>query len=137
MARKQTDTSEKFNILIVEDHPVVRRGYVALVTREPDLEVCGEAVSAQEALAYLEEGAPDAVVLDVALPGDMNGIDLLRRLQQQYPDLPVLVVSGNEAAVYGDQVMAQGAWGYVMKGDAAAFMQAVRSMVSEMIAGSS
>lgn len=118
-------------VFIVEDHPVVRKGYVAFINREADLEVCGEASTAQEALATLPAAKPDVVVLDVSLPGGMNGIDLLRELKQLYPDLPILVVSGNEEAVYGDLVVGLGAWGYLMKGNAEAFIHAVRAMVAD------
>lgn len=119
-------------VFIVEDHPVVRKGYVAFIRREPDLEVCGEAASAAEALELLPTANADVAVLDVSLPGGMSGIDLLRELKQLYPDMPVLVVSGNEEAVYGDTVVGLGAWGYVMKGNAEAFIQAVRAMVADM-----
>jgi DNA-binding NarL/FixJ family response regulator len=119
-------------VFIVEDHPVVRKGYVAFILREPDLEVCGEAASAKEALELLPTANADVVVLDVSLPGGMNGIDLLRELKQLYPDLPILVVSGNEEAVYGELVVGLGAWGYLMKGNAEAFIQAVRSMVADV-----
>jgi DNA-binding NarL/FixJ family response regulator len=118
-------------VFIVEDHPVVRKGYVAFINREPDLVVCGEAGTAQEALAALPAANADVVVLDVSLPGGMSGIDLLRELKQQYPDLPVLVVSGNEEAVYSELVVGLGAWGYLMKGNAEAFIQAVRTMVTD------
>lgn len=118
-------------VFIVEDHPVVRKGYVAFIRREDDLDVCGEAASAQEALELLPAANADVVVLDVSLPGGMSGIDLLRELKRLYPDLPVLIVSGNEEAVYGDLVIGLGAWGYVMKGNAEAFIQAVRAMVAD------
>lgn len=118
-------------VFIVEDHPVVRKGYVAFIRRERDLEICGEASSAQEALELLPKANADVAVIDVSLPGGMSGIDLLRELKRLYPDLPILVVSGNEEAVYGDLVVSLGAWGYVMKGNAEAFIQAVRSMVAD------
>ena len=118
-------------VFIVEDHPVVRKGYVAFISREPGMEVCGEASSAQEALAALPSAKADVLVLDVSLPGSMNGIDLLRELKGIYPDLPILVVSGNEEAVYGELVVNLGACGYLMKGNAEAFVQAVRAMVSD------
>lgn len=118
-------------IFIVEDHPVVRKGYVAFISREPNLEVCGAVGSAQEALAALPTAKADVVVIDVSLPGGVNGIDLLRELKGLYPDLPVLVVSGNEEAVYGELVVGLGAWGYLMKGNAEAFIQAVRAMVAD------
>jgi DNA-binding NarL/FixJ family response regulator len=117
-------------IFIVEDHPVVRRGYVSFLSREPGIVICGEADSAQAALAQLPAAKADVVVLDVSLPGEMSGIDLLRDLKRLYPKLPVLVVSGNEEAVYGDLVVALGAWGYVMKGNVDVFMQAVRDIVA-------
>lgn len=120
-------------VFIVEDHPVVRKGYVAFLNREPDLEVCGEASSATEALKLLPDANADVVVLDVSLPGGMSGIDLLRELKKLYPDLPILVVSGNEEAVYGELVVSLGAWGYVMKGNAEVFIQAVRAMVADTI----
>ncbi len=116
-------------IFIVEDHPVVRRGYVSFLSREPGIVICGEAESAQAALAKLPAAKPDVVVLDVSLPGEMSGIDLLRELKQLYPKLPVLVVSGNEEAVYGNLVVELGAWGYVMKGNVDVFMHAVRGIV--------
>jgi DNA-binding NarL/FixJ family response regulator len=119
-------------LFLVEDHPVVRKGYVAFIRRERDLEICGEATSAEEALELLPTANADAVVLDVSLPGGMSGIDLLRELKRLYPDLPILVVSGNEEAVYGELVVGLGAWGYVMKGNAEAFIGAVRAMVAEL-----
>jgi DNA-binding NarL/FixJ family response regulator len=118
-------------VFIVEDHPVVRKGYVAFIRREPELEVSGEAASAEEALRLLPAANSDVAVIDVSLPGGMSGIDLLRELKVLYPDMPILVVSGNEEAVYGDMVVAMGAWGYVMKGSAEAFIQAVRAMVAD------
>jgi DNA-binding NarL/FixJ family response regulator len=120
-------------VFIVEDHPVVRKGYVAFLKREPNVEISGEAGSAQEALALLPSANADVVVLDVSLPGNMNGIDLLRELKQLYPKLPVLVVSGNEEAVYGEMVVGLGAWGYVMKGNAEVFVQAVRAMIADTV----
>jgi two-component system, NarL family, invasion response regulator UvrY len=120
------------SIFIVEDHPVVRRGYEAFIAREPNLKVCGEAVSGSEALTKIQECRPDAVVLDVSLPGDMNGVDLLRVLKQRHPDLPVLVVSGNDEAIYGDLVVKCGAWGYVMKGNAEVFIESVRRLVEHV-----
>jgi DNA-binding NarL/FixJ family response regulator len=115
---------------IIEDHPVVRRGYSSFIAREPGMAVCGEASSAHEALALLPTAKPDVVVLDVSLAGEASGIDLLRELKQQYPNLPVLVVSGNEEAVYGDLVMRLGAWRYIMKGNVDVFMQALREIAA-------
>lgn len=117
---------------IVEDHPVVRRGYIAFLKREPGVVICGEATSAAEALELLPQVQPNLLVLDVSLPGTMSGIDLLREMKGDFPEMKVLVVSGNEQAVYADLVVQQGAWGYVMKGNAEAFLRAVRAVVAQI-----
>ncbi len=119
-------------IFIVEDHPVVRKGYISFFSREPEIVISGEAESAQEALAKLPQAKTDVVVLDVSLPGEMNGIDLLREIRRRFPEMTVLVVSGNEEAVYGDLVKQLGAWGYVMKGNVDALMKAMRAVVDHV-----
>lgn len=119
-------------ILIVEDHPVVRKGYVALMQRMPELEICGEATTAEEALELLPDCDPDLMLVDVSLPGEMSGIDLLRMLKEKRPNLPILVVSGNEEAVYGEAVLDAGAWAYVMKGNAATLLSTLRELAAEV-----
>ena len=101
-------------IFIVEDHAVIRRGYSSLIKRRPDLEVCGEAISGEDALEAIPACAPDLVLIDVSLPG-MSGVDLVRRLKALQPDLATLVVSGHEEALFGEGVLAAGAKGYIMK----------------------
>lgn len=101
-------------IFIVEDHAVIRRGYISLIKRKPDLEICGEASSGEDALVSIPGCAPDLVLVDVSLPG-MSGIDLVRRLQMTQPDLATLVISGHEEALFVEGVLAAGARGYVMK----------------------
>lgn len=123
-------------VFIVEDHPVVRKGYVAFLGREPDLEIIGEAASGQDALKKIRQATPDLIVLDVSLQGEMNGVDLLKRLHSEYPKLPVLVVSGHDEAIYGDMMKKNGAWGYVMKGNVGLFLQAIRDVLSYMNGGS-
>lgn len=124
-------------VFIVEDHPVVRKGYVAFLTREPDLEICGEAASGAHALEQIRKTQPDLVVLDVSLQGDMNGVELLKRLHQEFPKLPVLVVSGHDEAIYGDMMKENGAWDYVMKGNVGRFIEAVRAVLSQVQTGES
>ncbi|MCX6050572.1 MAG: response regulator transcription factor [Chloroflexi bacterium] len=117
-------------IFIVDDHLLVRQGYVFLICRELQMEVCGEAASGLEALEKIPLCTPDAVVLDISLSGDMNGIQLLKQLQTLYADLPVLVVSGHDERIYAERILRLGARGYVMKGDPLAFMQAIRQVVN-------
>jgi DNA-binding NarL/FixJ family response regulator len=101
-------------IFIVEDHAVIRRGYISLIKRKLDLEVCGEAASGEDALIAIPICAPDLVLIDVSLPG-MSGVDLVRRLKVMQPDLLMLVISGHEEAILVEGVLAAGARGYIMK----------------------
>jgi DNA-binding NarL/FixJ family response regulator len=86
-------------IFIVEDHPAVRRGYMALLQREPDLTVCGEAASGEEALRLIPYLHPDLVLVDLSLP-QMNGLTLIAHLYQTQPTLPVLIVSSHEPKAF-------------------------------------
>lgn len=101
-------------IFIVEDHAVIRRGYSSLIKRRPDLEVCGEAISGEDALNAIPDCGPDLVLIDVSLPG-MSGVDLVRRLKVAQPNLATLVVSGHEESLFSEGVLAAGAKGYIMK----------------------
>jgi len=84
----------RHQIFIVEDHPIIREIYVQMIQRAPDLEVWGQATTGAQALAKITRDIPDLVLLDIALP-EMNGIEVLRRLLAEHPDLLVLVISGH------------------------------------------
>jgi DNA-binding NarL/FixJ family response regulator len=101
-------------IYIVEDHPLMRETYRVLVDGEPDLNVCGIAPTATEALQRIRESTPDLVLVDLSLP-DMNGYVLIKQLHQEFPDLPALVVSGHPASQYEAFAKRGGAVGYVDK----------------------
>ncbi len=66
-------------ILIVDDHPVVREGLSTLISRQPDLSVCGEAEGCAEAVTLFDATEPDLVIVDIAPLKDGNGIDLIKR----------------------------------------------------------
>jgi DNA-binding NarL/FixJ family response regulator len=105
-------------IVIVDDHPIVRHGLAQLINDEPNLHVSGSAATPAEALAVLEEGEPDLVIVDLSL-GDESGLDLVKKLHSERPDLPVLVLSMHDEAYYADRVLRAGAMGYIMKQEAA------------------
>jgi len=104
-------------IFILEDHPIMRRGYRALINGEMDLQVCGEAETAGEALEKIPKAAPDLVIADISLEG-MNGIEFIKRLQTERPGLGVLVVSMHEESLYAVRALQAGAAGYLMKKEA-------------------
>ncbi|MFM1918507.1 MAG: hypothetical protein RLZZ303_141 [Candidatus Hydrogenedentota bacterium] len=104
-------------ILLVEDHPVVRRGIAQLLNDESDMEVCGEAESVDEALALVEHNPPDVALVDISLRNS-NGIDLIKTLKEQYPSIVSLVLSMHAEAGYVERALKAGAKGYVTKDQA-------------------
>jgi DNA-binding NarL/FixJ family response regulator len=105
-------------IFIVEDHPVMREGYSSLIAHEPDLEVCGESATAEDAFSRIPALHPDIVVADLSLPG-VNGIELIKRLVAFDACGAVLVVSAHDESLYAERVLAAGARGYLMKHESA------------------
>lgn len=102
-------------ILVVDDHPVVRRGLRQLINEQPDFVAVGEAKDAGEVLSFAAEHPLDLVLLDLALEDSMNGIDLTKQLQAHHPDLPVLFLSMHDETIYAERALAAGAQGYLMK----------------------
>jgi DNA-binding NarL/FixJ family response regulator len=119
-----------FTVFLIDDHPAVRQGYRLLIRRESDIVVCGESASGVGVIEQIVESKPDIVVLDVSLQGTIDGVTLLRQIGEACPDLPVLVVSGHDEALYAEKMLRMGARGYVMKGDALIFMQALRQVLN-------
>lgn len=104
----------KHRVLIVDDHPIVRQGMKLMIDAEPDLAVCGEAQSEQEARSRVRALVPDAVVVDLSLDqGD--GINVVRDICAHFPDIRVLVLSMHDEAVYAERLLSEGASGYIMK----------------------
>ena len=101
-------------ILIVDDHPVMRRGLVYALEDDPDLEVVGQTADAEAAVARLDELAPDLAVVDVSLPG-MNGLELVKQFAHLRPGLLVLIVARHDEALYAERALRAGARGYVSK----------------------
>jgi DNA-binding NarL/FixJ family response regulator len=118
MSRKEQSSTrpKRKRILLVDDHPLMRRGQADLLGREPDLEVCGEASTAREAMEAIAKLKPDLVLADMALP-DKNGLELIKDIQALHPGLPVLVMSMQEESLYAARVLRAGGRGYVMKAE--------------------
>lgn len=116
-------------IFVVEDHPIFRFGLRELLEEESDFSVCGEADDIGGALEAIARTAPDLVIVDLSLKG-RNGIDLLRELRARYRDLPLLVLSMYDEALYAERALAAGARGYIMKQETSgSIVQAVRRVL--------
>jgi DNA-binding NarL/FixJ family response regulator len=111
------DSRGKRTVLIVDDHPIVRQGLAQLINQESDLAVCGQAEDAHEAIQAIRQLDPDLVIVDISLK-DTSGVELIKDLKVQYPDLPILTLSMHDEAVYGERALRAGAKGYIMKQEA-------------------
>jgi DNA-binding NarL/FixJ family response regulator len=112
---KMSETKAK--VLLVDDHPIVRRGLAQLLNCESDLVVCGEADSARKAMAAIADLKPDLAIVDITLQGT-NGIELIKNIVAQWPEVPILVLSMHDEALYAERALRAGAKGYVMKQEA-------------------
>lgn len=104
-------------VLIVDDHAILRAGLRHILAEQGDIEVAGEAGNGQEALAKVQAGAWDAMVLDMSMPGK-SGIELIKQIKQTAPKLPVLILSMHKEDVYAVRALKAGASGYLCKDDA-------------------
>ena len=105
-------------ILLVDDHELVRQGLERLLNLGDEFVVCEEAGTAAEGLELVRELRPDGVIVDVGLPGDVNGIELTRKLRNEFPEIVVLVLSAYDKPKYVRDAAKAGAMGYVLKGEA-------------------
>jgi len=101
-------------VLVVDDHPIVRRGVSQLIDDQPDLAVCGEAESATAAIELMRSCSPDVAVVDLSL-SDMGGISLVRDLRNWNSALLVLVLSMHDEVLHAERCLRAGASGYIMK----------------------
>jgi DNA-binding NarL/FixJ family response regulator len=104
----------KYRVLIVDDHPIVRRGLAQLVAHEPDIEVCGGADTASYGLRQVEAVRPDLVVVDISLR-DSNGIELISQIKARFSEVRTLVWSMFDERVFAERALRAGAMGYISK----------------------
>ena len=107
----------RIRILVVDDHPVVRRLLCRILQGEPDFTLIGEAASGAEALVKAQELQPDIILLDISLP-DVNGLTMAGKLREVAPAVEILVVSDYNAGEI-EQLFSGGVRGYLLKSDSA------------------
>lgn len=116
-------------LFLVEDHKMMRKTLVKLLTRERDFAIAGEAASAEEALQRLGKSNADLVLIDISLPG-MDGITLLQEIGDRWPDLPCVLLSAHAESVYGAQARKNGARAYIDKRDVRDIVPTIRDVLS-------
>jgi DNA-binding NarL/FixJ family response regulator len=101
-------------VLVVDDHPVVRHGLIAILRYEPGIEVVGDAADGEEAVRLILEQRPDVVLLDLRLP-KLSGIEVMKRVRPQAPEVRFLVLTTYDTDEYIGPALAAGAQGYLLK----------------------
>jgi len=123
-------SGKQYRIAVVDDHPMLREGFVSLIESQPTYTCAWTATSTQEALQHLEVDKPDLLTIDISLPG-RNGLELIKDVLAMYPDLALLVISMHDETFYAQRVLKAGAKGYVMKSaERATLLQAIRTVLS-------
>jgi DNA-binding NarL/FixJ family response regulator len=116
----------KFRVLIVDDHPIVRRGLSEMINQEPDLEVCGEAADLTEALELVKQHNPDVLVVDLSLKSG-HGIDLIEQVKAYDERIRMIVSSMHDEALFAERALRAGALGYLSKQEPAGkLIEAIR-----------
>ncbi|MGD9331446.1 MAG: response regulator transcription factor [Desulfobacterales bacterium] len=101
-------------VLLSDDHSIVREGLRRIVEESEDMEVVAEAADGREALQQVHKRAPDVAVVDISMPG-LDGLEVVSRLKDSHPDLPVLILTMHEEAQYIVRAIEAGAMGYLTK----------------------
>jgi two-component system invasion response regulator UvrY len=116
-------------IVVADDHPIVRAGLREIIGRETDMTIASEAQTSQEALDIVRRQSADVLILDVMMPG-RGGIEVLKQLHQEMPDLPVLILSVHPEDQLAVRALRAGAAGYLTKDSAPAeLVGAIRKVV--------
>lgn len=106
-------------IILIDDHSIVRQGLERLLNAGDEFVVCEEASNASEGMELVRELRPDGVIVDVGLPGGEDGIELTRKLRDEFPETVVLILSAHDELHHARRAANVGAMGYVLKSDGA------------------
>jgi two-component system response regulator NreC len=106
--------TQKIQVLLADDHAILRRGVRLLIDSQPDMAVIGEAKTGREAIDEALKLKPDIVIMDVSMP-DLNGIEGTRQICDQLPNTKVLALSMHRDSIYVREILRAGARGYLLK----------------------
>ncbi|MEI9893136.1 MAG: response regulator transcription factor [Chthoniobacter sp.] len=119
----------KQRLMIVDDHPLLRERLAQIFNQQSDMEICGEAEDAKQAMETIRLEAPDLVIVDITLKNS-SGLDLIKSIKLHAPTLPILVFSMHEESLYAERVLRLGANGYITKHQVSAeVLNAVRRVL--------
>jgi DNA-binding NarL/FixJ family response regulator len=129
MATRTARLKKKSRILVVDDHPMMRDSLIQLIEQQDDLICCGQAGSVAETQTVLAKQKPDLTILDLRLK-NADGLELIKSLTAQFPDLKILVLSQCEGTIYAERALRAGAMGYLEKEQAAdEVLNAIRTVL--------
>src|SRR6476619_8281120 len=106
--------ARKSRVFIVDEHPLVREGLTNLINGQDDLIVCGEAKDSAQAINGVVKARPDVALIDISLENE-SGLELVKQLGSQFPQVALIVLSMHDEALYAERALRAGARGYVMK----------------------
>jgi DNA-binding NarL/FixJ family response regulator len=108
------NAERKAKVMVVDDHAIIRQGMFMLINREPDLHACCEAASIEQAVEANRACKHDIAIVDISLD-NASGLELVRRFQFLFPDMPILILSMHDESIYAEAALKAGARGYLMK----------------------
>jgi DNA-binding NarL/FixJ family response regulator len=124
-------SEKKQKVVIVDDHPLFRERLFELINHQLDMEVCGEAEDAQQALELIGNTSPDLAIVDITLK-ESSGLDLIKKIRELPTAVPVLVLSMHDESLYAERALRSGAAGYITKHESA---ENVLSAMRRVLAG--
>jgi DNA-binding NarL/FixJ family response regulator len=116
MMTENSGLNRKTQVLVVDDHPIVREGVRHRIEMQPDMAVCCEVGRASDAMAFLHRCPVDIAIVDISLEG-RSGIDLIKQMRASGFDFPILVLTIHQEVTYAQRVLAAGAQGYLVKSE--------------------
>lgn len=100
--------------LIVDDHGIIREGLRSLLSRQPDIEIVGEAIDGRKAVELVREIVPDVIMMDITMP-NLNGVDATRHIVREFPETKVIALSMHSSSIFVADMIKAGVSGYLLK----------------------
>jgi DNA-binding NarL/FixJ family response regulator len=123
--------ARKSRVFIVDDHPLVREGLTNLINGQDDLIVCGEAKDSAQTINGMVKARPDVALIDISLENE-SGLELVKQLRSQFPQVALIILSMHDEALYAERALRAGARGYVMKHETS---KSVLASIRQVLAG--